>query len=123
MPVFARTSRRKETMRACPTCGQLLRRLALSETARDKLAHVVAEVLIAIIVVCVVIVILALLKQGPSIPRTNPTTGISTTPSGGYKNCTEAHKDGRWNIPEGDPAYRPALYKDHNGVACESRDR
>ena len=39
-----------------------------------------------------------------------------------YKNCAEAHVDGRWNIPEGDPAYRPALDKDHNGVACESRE-
>ncbi|MGH3521589.1 MAG: excalibur calcium-binding domain-containing protein, partial [Mycobacterium sp.] len=22
-----------------------------------------------------------------------------------YKNCTEAHKDGRYNIPRDDPAY------------------
>jgi hypothetical protein len=99
----------------------------LSESARDKLAHVVAGVLIAVIVVCVVIVVLALAKNGPSYPRTNPTTRFSTTapswPAVYYKNCAEAHADGRWNIPEGDPAYRPGLDKDHNGVACESRDR
>jgi hypothetical protein len=81
--------------------------------------------LIAVIVVCVVIVVLALAKQGPSTPRTNPTTGFSiTTPSRPtvyYKNCAEAHADGRWDIPEGDPAYRPELDKDHNGIACESR--
>ena len=39
-----------------------------------------------------------------------------------YKNCAEAHADGRWNIPEGDPAYRPALDKNHDGIACESRE-
>jgi len=102
-------------------------RLALSETARDRLAHAVAGVLIAVIVVCAVIVVLALAKNGPSYPRSNyPTTQVSTAPSRPavyYKNCAEAHKDGRWDIPEGDPAYRPGLDKDHNGVACESRDR
>jgi hypothetical protein len=36
-----------------PSLRHLMRRLALSETARDKLAHVVAAVLIAVIVVCV----------------------------------------------------------------------
>ena len=33
----------------------------------------------------------------------------------------EARADGRYDIPEGDPAYRPELDKDHNGIACESR--
>lgn len=102
-------------------------RLALSETARDRLAHVVAGLLIAVIVVCVAIVVLALAKHGPSNTGPNyPTTRSSTAPSQPavyYKNCAEAHADGRWNIPQGDPAYRPALDKDHNGVACESRDR
>jgi hypothetical protein len=109
-----------------PNLQQLLRRLALSETARNRLAHILAGVLIAVIVVCVVIVVVALIKQGPSTPRTNyPTIRFSTTtpsrPAVYYKNCAEAHADGRWDIPEGDPAYRPALDKDHNGIACESR--
>ncbi|HSS24128.1 MAG TPA: excalibur calcium-binding domain-containing protein [Mycobacterium sp.] len=26
------------------------------------------------------------------------------------------------NREAGDPAYRPALDKDHNGIACESRE-
>ncbi|WP_224098227.1 excalibur calcium-binding domain-containing protein [Mycobacterium avium] len=52
-------------------------------------------------------------RQGP--PTTDTRPGIY------YKNCAEAHADGRWDIPEGDPAYRPGLDKDHNGVACESR--
>ena len=38
-----------------------------------------------------------------------------------YKNCDEAHADRRSDIPEGDPAYRPALDKNHDGIACESR--
>jgi hypothetical protein len=97
-------------------------------TARDKLAHVVAGLLIAVIVICVVIVVLALMKQGPSTTRPNyPTSRFSTTtpsrPAVYYKNCAEAHADGRWNIPADDPAYRPALDKNHDGVACESRDR
>jgi Excalibur calcium-binding domain len=72
-----------------------------------------------------VIVVVALAKRGRSTPRTNPTTRFSTTtprrPAVYYKNYAEAHADGRWDIPEGDPAYRPELHKDHNGIACESR--
>lgn len=104
---------------------QLMRRLTLSEKARDRLAKVVVWILIAIIVVCVVIVIVALAKRGVSMPRsTYPTTHFKTTPTQPrvfYKNCAEAHKDGRWNIPADDPAYRPALDKDHDGIACASR--
>ncbi len=105
-----------------------MRRLALSETARQRLARVAVWVLIAVIVVCVVIVLIALIKQGRWTPRINyPTTRSTTTtpirPAVYYKNCDEAHADGRWDIPEGDPAYRPGLDKDHNGVACESRHR
>nr|WP_244890206.1 excalibur calcium-binding domain-containing protein [Mycobacterium lentiflavum] len=43
----------------------------------------------------------------------------STTPI--YRNCDEAHKDGRWDIPKGDPAYRPELDHNGDGIACESR--
>lgn len=110
-----------------PRLRHLLRRLTLSETARDRVAHIVAGLLIAVIVVCVVIVVVALAKRGVSTPRPPyPTNHFTPTPSrpGIYhKNCAEAHKDGRWNIPADDPAYRPAPDKDHDGVACESRDR
>ena len=106
---------------------QLMRRFTLSEKTRIQLARIAAWLLIAVIVVCVVIVIVALAKRGVSIPRsTYPTTHFKTTPTRPrvfYKNCDEAHKDGRWNIPADDPAYRPALDKDHDGVACASRAR
>jgi len=46
-----------------------------------------------------------------------------TQPRVFYKNCAEAHKDGRWNIPADDPAYRPGLDKDNDGIACSSRAR
>jgi hypothetical protein len=36
-----------------------------------------------------------------------------------YANCTEAHKDGRWNIPQDDPAYWPGGDRDRDGYACE----
>jgi hypothetical protein len=36
-----------------------------------------------------------------------------------YANCTQAHKDGRYNIPKGDPAYSPKLDRDNDGIACE----
>lgn len=109
-----------------PNLRHLIRRLALSETARDKLAQVVAGLLIAVIVVCAVIVVVALAKRGSSSTRPPyPTTHFPTTtpsrPGVYYKNCAEAHKDGRWNIPSTDRAYRPALDKNHDGIACESR--
>lgn len=107
-----------------PGLRELKRRLALSEQARNRLARIVAWLLIAVIVVCVVIVIVARARQGVSLPRS--TNHPSTTPSRPgvfYKNCNEAHKDGRWNIPADDPAYRPALDKDHDGIACASRAR
>ena len=40
--------------------------------------------------------------------------------SGPYANCTQAHKDGRWDIPKGDPDYWPAGDRDNDGIACES---
>jgi Excalibur calcium-binding domain len=36
-----------------------------------------------------------------------------------YKNCSEAHADGRYNIPSNDPAYRSQLDRDGDGYACE----
>lgn len=36
-----------------------------------------------------------------------------------YRNCRQAHADGRYNIPVGDPAYRPGLDRDGDGYACE----
>jgi hypothetical protein len=41
------------------------------------------------------------------------------TASGPYRNCTEAHRDGRYNIPKGDPDYQPKLDRDNDGLACE----
>jgi hypothetical protein len=38
-----------------------------------------------------------------------------------YANCTAAHKDGRYDIPKGDPAYAPHLDRDGDGIACESK--
>ncbi len=37
-----------------------------------------------------------------------------------YKNCTQAHQDGRYDIPSNDPAYGPWLDRDNDGIACES---
>jgi hypothetical protein len=50
--------------------------------------------------------------------------GVSRAPAAHagppYANCTEAHRDGRYNIPKGDPAYQPKLNRDNDGIACES---
>ena len=40
-----------------------------------------------------------------------------------YKNCKEAHADGRYNIPKGDPAYSSKLDRDGDGIACEPKPR
>jgi hypothetical protein len=36
-----------------------------------------------------------------------------------YQSCDEARADGRWSIPYTDPAYRPELDLDGDGLACE----
>ncbi|HZA11343.1 excalibur calcium-binding domain-containing protein [Mycobacterium sp.] len=36
-----------------------------------------------------------------------------------YANCKAAAADGRYNIGSNDPAYRPQLDRDHDGIACE----
>lgn len=43
----------------------------------------------------------------------------ATADSGPYKNCTAAHADGRYNIPQGDPDYKDSQDRDGDGVACE----
>lgn len=40
-----------------------------------------------------------------------------------YKNCTEAHKDGAYNIKKGDPGYESRLDRDGDGIACEPKPR
>jgi hypothetical protein len=37
-----------------------------------------------------------------------------------YANCTEAHQDGRWDIPQNDPAYWDGGDRDSDGFACDS---
>ncbi|GLP77140.1 hypothetical protein TUM20983_42500 [Mycobacterium antarcticum] len=39
---------------------------------------------------------------------------------GPYKNCTAAHQDGRWDIPDSDPDYWSGGDRDGDGIACES---
>lgn len=51
-------------------------------------------------------------EQAPVVPE---------APVQYFKNCTEAYKAGRYDIPATDPAYRPALDGNKDGVACESR--
>ena len=42
------------------------------------------------------------------------------TAVGKYSNCTQAHKDGRYDIPQGDPDYWSGGDRDNDGIACES---
>ena len=50
--------------------------------------------------------------------------GVTTSPVeqavSPYADCKAAAKDGRYNIPKGDPAYAPKLDRDNDGIACES---
>ncbi len=54
-------------------------------------------------------------------PPTTPAAPVHQAPpqSAYYRNCKQAHADGRYNIPVGDPAYRPGLDRDGDGFACE----
>lgn len=36
-----------------------------------------------------------------------------------FKNCTDAHSHGRYNIPSNDQAYCPKQDRDNDGIACE----
>jgi hypothetical protein len=67
-------------------------------------------------------------SSSPSTSRTVVPSGsamltTAPAPKGGlpYRNCKEAARDGRWNIHIGDPAYNPALDRNHDGIACERR--
>jgi hypothetical protein len=37
-----------------------------------------------------------------------------------YRNCTAAHQDGRWDIPQSDPDYWSGGDRDGDGIAGES---
>lgn len=104
-----------------------LRRKVIRGITRKEVTTAIGVLLIAVIVICVVIIVVTLLRNyepGPRPKRYNYPTSrhsvIPTRPTPYYKNCREAHADGRWDIPQGDPAYRPALDGDRNGIACES---
>ncbi len=45
---------------------------------------------------------------------------IAAANTGPYKNCTAAHADGRYDIPQGDPDYVASQDRDGDGYACES---
>jgi len=51
--------------------------------------------------------------------------GVTVTPrvvaGPPYRNCSEAHADGRYDIPSDDPAYEPKLDRDGDGYACEPK--
>ena len=64
--------------------------------------------------------------QSREPPRRTPPSreqAAPARPSRGvyFANCTAARAAGRENIRRGEPGYRPALDRDNDGVACESR--
>ncbi len=57
----------------------------------------------------------ALAAVGLTLPVVAP-----ASPGPVYDNCTEAHDDGRWDIPQGDDAYWEDGDRDGDGYACDS---
>nr|WP_090275281.1 excalibur calcium-binding domain-containing protein [Mycolicibacterium komanii]CRL68256.1 Excalibur domain-containing protein [Mycolicibacterium komanii] len=53
---------------------------------------------------------------------TAPAIGLAPAAlaDGPYANCSAAHADGRYDIPQGDPDYWDGGDRDHDGIACES---
>jgi hypothetical protein len=47
-------------------------------------------------------------------------TAPTVVAAGPYANCTEAHNDGRYDIPQSDSDYWSAGDRDGDGIACES---
>lgn len=84
-----------------------------------RLLLIVGAVLAAIVFV----VIVAMLAQdGESSPAGTASTSTPTTyrpAPARYATCGDAARDGRWNIPRGDPAYDERLDGDGDGIACE----
>lgn len=67
-----------------------------------------------IVLACGVVWWLAQSHTDSSAPAT------TTEPSGQvYDNCTDAHNDGVYDIPESSPSYVSSQDADHDGVACE----
>lgn len=48
-----------------------------------------------------------------------PAAPEAPAPEVSYRNCTEAHAAGVYNLKRGEPGYRSALDRDNDGVACE----
>ncbi len=85
------------------------------------------ETAIRILVIASVVVVAVLLvifgdtthTPPPTGPRTSQTPQTAARTGPPYSDCDAAHADGRYNIPGGDAAYRPALDRDGDGIACD----
>jgi Excalibur calcium-binding domain len=55
----------------------------------------------------------------PATTAAAPPPPSTATSSAYYANCTEARAAGVAPLHEGEPGYRAALDRDHDGVACE----
>ena len=53
------------------------------------------------------------------LPRPHSTTIRRPAVSDGFANCAEAKAAGRGTITRNDPAYKPSLDSDGDGLACE----
>ncbi|MFT0790472.1 excalibur calcium-binding domain-containing protein [Streptococcus hohhotensis] len=61
-------------------------------------------------------------EQAPSHTTTTPTQSSTPAPQSNlrpFKNCKEARKAGRVNIPASDPQYGPWLDRDKDGYGCD----
>ncbi|WP_407572088.1 excalibur calcium-binding domain-containing protein [Deinococcus altitudinis] len=52
----------------------------------------------------------------PSRPR-------QPVPPGGFKNCAQARAAGYISMRRGEPGYSKKLDRDHDGIACEPKQR
>jgi hypothetical protein len=64
---------------------------------------------------CVIAIAAAVVGTGLGLP----TSGLAAQ-GPVYDNCTEAHDDGRWDIPQSDDAYWEGGDRDDDGYACDS---
>jgi len=55
----------------------------------------------------------------PPAPNPGPVEEPAPAPDAYYANCSEARAAGAAPLTAGEPGYRPALDRDHDGVACE----
>lgn len=88
----------------------------MSERLKEILGYAFGILVIGVVIL---ILILGFLSSRSSDETSNPGLTAHTPSPNGYSTCSDAHDEGVYDIPEGDPAYKSRQDADSDGYACE----